>query len=139
MRMEMNGNKMSMETDGIHTQNDAKHSYCMQKKIKNNLGFLFGIIALLISILNISFSFGLIYITDFLGKISSNRFPLWIIFLFVLSLILILVSIIISAFSIIFYVKSNRQEIDKMSVILVVLSFIFSVACLVFDIIGLTA
>lgn len=137
MKMEFNDNNffsnMSIQEDE-ETKDVNDNVEKIKLFLKNNLAFIFGSIAVIIALCNLPFGLFMNFSTKILSEYLGNSLPHWV---FVLSLVTLIISIICGVSSIVCYPKSEKKITDSIGIALGILSFIIVCCCLLLNIFGI--
>ena len=105
--------------------------------LKNNKPLFFGVLAFLISLINIPFGIFMNLSTEFLIKIFEVNASHWISVLFVFSACIITASLTFSILALVCYPKSKKAAYDKIGIAISILTFAICAIGITFSILGL--
>lgn len=139
MKVEFNKNSFSANLTKENEIDLINQHLCENEWMKRNKSMLFGILALVVSFATLPFSIFMNLSTEFLTKVFSTSVTHWIIFLFIISTLIIDLSILFGIFSIVFFAKSKKKPSEAIGLSFVIFSFIINVTGLILSIFALSA
>lgn len=136
MKIEFNGNGFNASMNS----NDSKtYSVSLEKErriLRENGSLIAAIFSFILAISNLPFGLFINFSTEILSKITERGLEHWIFVLFVVTVIVVLLSVLCGIFSIVLFVKSDKSTSHCVGLAISIVSFVLCALCLGLNIVG---
>ena len=139
--MEMNFNGYEFNSN-IDSHSAKRHSVDFEngkKILSENGSFILSVISVVLAVINLPFGLFMNLSTEILSKFINNGINHWIFALFVVTGIVITISVLCGVFSIVLFAKTKRTTLSCVGLALAIISFIVCAVCLTLSIVGIAA
>ena len=113
MKIEFNKNGFSAEMNSLNETSCNEKVSSFKFNIQENKVLLFGILAFIISVITLPFTLLLNFNFDILQQIFNTSIQHWITILFIVSTVMILLSLVCGIFSISLYKKTQKTDTTR--------------------------
>ena len=137
--MNFNGYEFNSNIDSISAKRHSVDFEKGKKLISENGSLIFGVISIVLATINLPFGLFMNLSTEFLSKLAGAGINHWISALFVITSIVIILSILCGVFSIVLFSKTKRTSLNCVGLALAIISFVVCAVCLGLNIAGVVA
>ena len=139
MEMNFNGKEFNSTINSNSTNNNSLDFENGKKVLIKNIPFVLGIISFALSFINLPFGLFMNFSTSFLNNLIGKGITHWIFALFVITGVIITLSILCGVFAIILFAKTNKTTLNYIGFTISIISFVMCALCLGLNIAGIAA
>ena len=139
MKMNFNGNEFNASINSSSAENHSFNFEKGKKLLSENSPLILAILSSVLAIINLPFGLFMNISTKVLSDLIGSSLPHWIFALFVVTSVIIALSILCGVFAIILFTKTKKVTLNYAGLVLAILSFILCAVCLGLSIAGIVA
>lgn len=136
--------KIEFNSVGINSNSNSPlddlggFNFALSSKIlRENGSLILAIISALLAFLNLPFGLFMNLSTEILNRLTEHGSHHWLVVLFVVSFVIALLSVLLGIFSIVMFVRSEKNTVQYIALSLSISAFVISSVCIALDIYSL--
>ncbi len=137
MKAEFNGENFSANINSEFFLDKHQKNTLLETLWDTHRTIFLGIIAIFISLINLSYALFINIGIDFLREFYESKVGFWTTILFVFSIVMIVISLTCAVLSIISFAKREKSSFEVVGLIFSILSFAISTVCIILNILSL--
>ena len=139
MKIEFEGSEFNTSINSSNQNASSTDLERGKKVLVENGSLILAAVSFILSIANLPFGLFMNFSTEILSKITDRGLEHWIFALFIVTAIVILLSVLCGVFSVVLFAKSNKKLSHCAGLVIAIISFVLCAVCLGLNIVGMVA